>query len=183
MAAVTTKDAVIRGYAEALFAVADAEGDLDKVEGELYAFAKAIEANPELREALTDPALPVERKQAVIGDVLGDKTNPSTANLLGLLVEQGRARELQRIIEQLAQIAAERRQSSLAEVRTAVELDAKQKAALRDALSAAVGRSVEVKVVVDPSVIGGVVARVGDEVIDGSIRTRLEEANAQLKGA
>jgi len=180
---VTTKDAVIRGYAGALFAIADAEGDLDKVENELYSFAKALEANPELREALTDPALPVERKQAVIGDVLGGDANPNTANMLGFLVEQGRARELQRIIEQLAQIAAERRQSSLAEVRTAVELNDKQKAALRDALSAAVGRSVEVKVVVDPSVIGGVMARVGDEVIDGSIRTRLEEASARLRGA
>ncbi len=179
----TTKDVVIRGYAEALFAVADAEGDLDKIEGELYAFAKAIEANPELREALTDPALPVDRKEAVIRDLLTGNASPHTANMLTFLVEQGRARELQRIIEQLAQISAERRQSSLAEVRTAVELDERQKSALRDALSAVVGRSVEVKVVVDPSVIGGVVARVGDEIIDGSIRTRLEEANARLKGA
>ena len=182
MAAVTTNDAVIDGYARALFAIAQAEGDLDRVEGELYGFAKALEAHPELREALTDPALPADRKRGVLADLLGERVQPHTINALGFLVEQGRGRELQKIIEKLAEVVAEGKEMTLAEVRTAVELDASQREAIRVSLSKAMGRKIEVKVVVDPSVIGGVVARIGDEIIDGSVRARLEKANARLTG-
>ena len=64
-------DDTVRGYAQGLLSVAEAEGALDRVQDELYAFAKAVERNGELREALTDPALPDERKRAVIDDLLG----------------------------------------------------------------------------------------------------------------
>jgi F-type H+-transporting ATPase subunit delta len=131
---------------------------------------------------LTDPSLPSDNKKAVIRELLGDRAAPLTASLLGFIVECGRARELQRIAEELAAVAAERRQHALAEVRTAVPLTVRQRTRMADALASATGRSVEVKVVVDPSVIGGVVAHVGDEVIDGSIRTRLNEAKRQLGG-
>jgi F-type H+-transporting ATPase subunit delta len=98
------------------------------------------------------------------------------------VVEQGRGRELGNIVETLAQVAAERRQSAFAEVRSAVPLGATQRRRLAKALSEATGRQVELKVVVDPSVIGGVVARVGDEVFDGSVRSRLDEAKQHLVG-
>jgi F-type H+-transporting ATPase subunit delta len=170
----------IRGYAEALFSVAEAEDALEAVEDELFRFARALEREQRLRDALTDPALPPERKRAVLADVLGERANPHTVNLLGFIVEQGRARDLSAIADELAALAAERRQSAVAEVRTAIPLDAEHRARLADALGQATGRKVELKVVVDPSVVGGVVARVGDQVIDGSVRRRLELARQRL---
>lgn len=177
------KENLVRGYAEALFAIAEAEGGLGAVEDELFAFAKAVESRNELREALLDPKLPAENKKGLIRDLLGMKANPHTVNILGFLIEQGRARELGRIIEKLAEVAAERRQHQLAEVRSAVPLSEKQRKAIAAALSKATGRTIEVKIVVDPTVIGGVVARIGDEIFDGTLRTRLEDARTRLIGA
>lgn len=173
-------DELIRGYAEALFAVARAEGALPTVEDELYGFAKALEQNTPLREALTDAALPPENKKAVIADVLGDRANPVTITLLGFVVDAGRARAIPAIVERLAQVAAGERDHVLGEVRSAVELTDAQRERIAEALSAATGRTVDVKVVVDPSVVGGIVARVGDEVFDGSVASRLESAKQHL---
>lgn len=174
------REALVRGYARALFAVAEAEGDLDQVGDELFRFGKSVEGQPELRQALTDPALPADRKKAVIEDLLGKKASRHTVTLLGFLVDQGRVKDLPRIIEAVAELAAERRRGAVAEVRTAVPLDAERRETLAKALSEATGKDVELKVLVDPSVIGGVVARVGDQVFDGSIRRRLELAREQL---
>jgi F-type H+-transporting ATPase subunit delta len=177
------KDAVVRGYAEALFAIAEAEGELEGVEDELYSFAKTLERETKLREALIDQTLPAENRKSLIRDVLGERANPHTVSILGFIVEQGRAKDLGRIIEGLAEVAAEQRQHVVAEVRSAVPLDDKRRARLAKALSKATGRSVEVKVVVDPTLVGGVVSKVGNEVFDGSVRTRLAEAKHHLSGA
>jgi F-type H+-transporting ATPase subunit delta len=174
------REEAIRGYAQALFSVAEAEEVLDVVEDELFRFARALDEQPDLRQALTDPGLPSDRKRAILDDILGDRANPHTVNLLGFIVEQGRARQLSAIADELAQLAAERRRHVVAEVRTAVPLDGELRSRLAEALSRATGKQVEVKSLVDPSVIGGVVARVGDQVIDGSIRRRLELARERL---
>jgi F-type H+-transporting ATPase subunit delta len=173
-------DELIGGYAQALFAVARAEGVLPKVEDELYAFGKALEQHNALREALINDALPAANKKAVVRDVLGERANPVTVNLLGFVIEAGHGREIPKIVEELARMASTERDHALAEVRTAVDLSAEQRERLAEALSHATGRRVDVKVVVDPSVIGGVVARVGDEVFDGSIASRLEDAKQAL---
>jgi F-type H+-transporting ATPase subunit delta len=170
----------IRGYAQALFSVAEAEDALDEVEDELFRFARTLERETELRAALTDLHLPAERKRALLEEILGSRANPHTVNLLAFVVEQGRARELEAIADELAVLAAERRQSEVAEVRTAVPLDATRRNKLARALEKATGKRIEMKVVVDPSVVGGVVARVGDQVIDGSVRRRLELARERL---
>ena len=174
------RDRVIRGYAEAVLAVAEAEGSLDTVEDELYRFARTVEAQTDLRDALTDPSLPAERKKATVTDLIGARANPLTVNLLGFLVEQGLARDLPRVVDALAELAAERRERALAEVRTAVPLDAERRARLAEALSAATGKQLELKILVDDSVIGGVMARVGDQVFDGTVRRKLELARQQL---
>ena len=171
---------LIDGYAKALFAVASAEGVLAKVEDELYAFGKALEQHTDLRESLTDEALPAENKKAVVRDLLGKKANPLTVSLLGFVIDAGHAREITKIVEELARMASRERDHVLAEVRTAVDLSKDQRERLAAALSRATGRTVDVKVVVDPSVIGGVVARVEDEVFDGSIASRLEDAKQAL---
>lgn len=175
-----TDEGLIGGYAQALFAVALAEDVLPKVEDELYAFGKALEQHTDLREALTDAVLPVENKKAVVEDLLGERTHPITLGLLGFVIDLGRARHIPKIVEELARMASVERSHALAEVRTAVDLTDEQRRRLAEALSRATGRTVDLKVVVDPSVIGGVVARVGDEVFDGSIASRLEDAKQAL---
>lgn len=174
------RDDVVRGYAEAMVSIAEAEGELEPVEEQVYAFAKMVEKRAKVREALIDPELPNENKRNLIGEVLGERANPVAVNLLGMVVEQGRARDIGRIAESLAEVAAERRQQVVGEVRSAVPLTDAQRRRLAEALSSATGRKVEVKVIVDPDLVGGVVARVGDVIFDGSIRSRLDEAKQQL---
>jgi F-type H+-transporting ATPase subunit delta len=173
---------LIRGYATALFQIAAAEGELDRVSDELFAFSKAVEQNNELRAALTDIAVPNERKVAVVDDLLGDKASELTRNLLHFVVAQGHARELPDIVESLSRLAAEQRNRVLAEVRSAIALTPDQEERLAAALSARIGKEVDVKVVVDPKVLGGIYAKVGDQVIDGTVRHRLEELKELLGG-
>ena len=176
------KDELVRSYAEALCRVAVAEVELDPVERHLFAFARLLETEPRVREALTDPTLPLENKRALIADSLGERANPLAVNMLAFIVEQGRARELVRIVDVLAEVAAETREAAVAEVRSAVPLDETRTRKLAEALSKATGRKIEVRVVIDPDVVGGLVAKVGDEIFDGSIRTRLDEARELLAG-
>ncbi len=175
-----TSDGLIGGYAQAMFAVAQAEGVLPTVEDELYAFGKALEQNNELREALTDATLPQENKKAIIQELLGERANPVTISLLGFMIDTGRAREIPKIVTELAETAARERQHALAEVRAAVDLTPAQRDRLAEALSRATGRQVDLKVVVDASVVGGVVAQVGDEIFDGSIASRFADAKRAL---
>ena len=174
------RDDLVLGYAQALLSVAEAEGALADVEDELFRFARITEADATLRDALTDLAIPAENKKAMLGDLLGGKVNAQTINLINFIVEQGRVRQLGDIVDALVELAAERRSSAFAEVQSAVPLSDEQKERLKAALSRATGRNIELKVLVDPSVVGGVIARVGDLVYDGTVRTRLREAKEQL---
>jgi F-type H+-transporting ATPase subunit delta len=171
---------LIEGYAEALLAVGRAEGALQRVTDELYAFSKGVEQHPELREALTDAALPIENRTTIVTDLLGDRAHPVTVELVGLVIAAGHGRDLGPIVERLAEISAAERQRVTAEVRSAVPLGDAQRDRLTAALSRATGREVEIQVVVDPSVVGGLVARVGELVFDGSVATRLDDAKQRL---
>jgi F-type H+-transporting ATPase subunit delta len=175
-------DELIHGYAEALFRVVRAEGELDRVEDELYRFGKVLETNHELKQALADQTMDKGQRAKILEELLGDKVSEHTLGLLTFIVSQGRARQLPQILEEVSDLAAEARDSVVAEVRTAVPLDADQRSKLAEALSKATGKRVEVKVLVDPSVIGGVFAKVGDTVIDGTIKHRLEQLREQVKG-
>lgn len=161
-------------YAEALFGVARAEGTLGEVEDELFRFSRTLQGSDELRDALTDPGIPASRRQQIVEDLLGGKASPTTVALVSLVVGTGRARELPAIIRELVEMSAAEANKAVAEVRSAVPLSDDQTERLAKVLGEATGRQVTVKVIVDPSVLGGVVAQVGDTVIDGSIRTRLD---------
>jgi F-type H+-transporting ATPase subunit delta len=166
-------------YAEALLAVARAEGAVDAVGDELFRFARVLETNDELRTTLTDQQLPVSRRQQIVEDLLGGKAHPITTTLLSMVVGAGRARDLPAIIDDLVDLSAAEGNKEVAEVRSAIALSDDQKQRLITALEAATGKKVELKVIVDPTVLGGLVAQVGDTVIDGSVRSRL----AQLQTA
>jgi F-type H+-transporting ATPase subunit delta len=173
-------DQRIDGYAAAILEFARAEGQLERIGDELFRIARAFESSNDLREALTDPRLPVERKQAIIGDLLDDRVLTLTVNMVNFVVSTGRSADLPAIADRLAERAAAARDKVIAEVRSAVELDAATEERLAEALSLATGRDVEVKSVVDPSVIGGLVARVGDVVIDGSVKHRMDQLRETL---
>ncbi len=162
-------------YAEALFAIAQAEGNLDEVEDELFRFARVLEANDELRDKLSDPHIPVAVRQQIVEDLLVGKAQPSSVGLVSLLVGNGRVRELPAIVDAMVSMSARQANKEVAEVRSAIELSDDQKSRLADALGRATGKSVEVKVIVDPAVKGGLIAQVGDTVIDGTVRRRLEQ--------
>jgi F-type H+-transporting ATPase subunit delta len=168
-------DQRIDGYANALFEVARVEGSLSEVEDELFRFARTLEGNDALRAVLTDEAVPVARRQGVVEDLLGTKASPVTTNLVAFVVGAGRARQLPQIIDRLVERAASAKDSVVGEVRSAIPLTDEQKTRLAEALGKATGKRVEVKVIVDPSILGGIVAQVGDTVIDGSVRARLDQ--------
>ena len=165
----------VDAYAEALFTVARAEGSLDTVADELFKVARTFEANEQLRSTLTDAVIPVERRLGIVEDLLGGQATPTTMALVSFVVAAGRSRDLPAIIDKVVERAAAERQQVVAEVRSAIALDAATQERLAAALSSATGKSVQVQVVVDPTVLGGVVARIGDTVLDGSVRHRLDQ--------
>lgn len=171
----------IDGYAAALFDIARAEGALETVEGELFTLARVLEGSDELRNTLTDQAIPVVTRQALIEDLLqGKGASPVTTSLVSFVVGSGRGRDLPEIVDRFVRRAAAERRHEVAEVRSAVPLDGEQQRRLAEALSAATGKQVEVKVIVDPGVLGGLEARVGDRIIDGTIRSRIHQLRSAL---
>ena len=162
-------------YADALLAVITAEGSVNEVTDELFRFSRVLEGNDELRQALNDPHLPVERRQQIVEDLLAGRASDTTTALISLVVGTGRVRELPTIVERLLSLTASRSNRSIAEVRSAVELTDDQKTRLATALKQATGREVEVVVIVDPTVMGGIVTQIGDTVIDGTVRSRLAQ--------
>ena len=170
-------------YARGLLAIVAAENATERVEDELYRFGRALEGNDELRGTLSDRNVPVERRLAVVEELLGTHADPQTAAAVSHVVHAGRGRLLVEIIDAFARLAAEERNRVLAEVRTAVPLSDDQRERLRKALGAATGREVELKVIIDDSVVGGVLATVGDTVIDGSVSRQLARLRAQVAGS
>jgi len=151
-------DSRIEGYARGLFEIARAEGTIDEVEDELFRFARTY----------------------IIEDLLGGKATPTTLQLISMVVGSGRARDLPAIVDKLVARASAAKNLEVAEVRTAVPLTPDQETRLAAALANATGKEVNLKVVVDPSVLGGIVATVGDTVIDGTVRTRIEQLKSRL---
>jgi F-type H+-transporting ATPase subunit delta len=175
-------EGLVAGYADAVVAVARAEGALDRVEDELFRFARALEANPDLRGRLVDPGVDTAAKAAIVQDLLANRAHPQTVNAINFVVQAGRARNLVDIADAVVERAATLRQQSVAEVRSAVPLDRDQQHRLSTALARIAGRDVALKVVVDPHVVGGLVAKIGDVVIDGSIARRLGDLRTRLTG-
>ena len=162
-------------YAEALLGLAAAEGDAAAVTDELFAVGQAVESDDQLRATLTDTRLPAERRAQVVEDLLEGKASGTTVALASMVVANGRGGDLPTIAREMARISAEGAGAVVAEARSAVALTDDQVSRLESALSEKLGRTVSVRNIVDPTVMGGVVTQIGDEVIDGSVRTRLNQ--------
>ncbi len=170
----------IEAYARALFEIAQAEGNIDAVENELFLMARAFESNEQLRSTLTDATIPADRRQGVVEQLLGGKASNTTTQLVSLLVGSGRSKDLPAIIDMLVKRASSEKKLEVAEVRSAIALTDDQQKRLAAALTKVTGKQVNLKVVIDPTVMGGLVATVGDEVIDDTVRTRLEQLKSRI---
>lgn len=168
--------------AQSAFAASEDAGTLDRVEDELFRFARMLAAQPQLQSVFDDPGLPADRKLAVLDDLLAERVDPATLLLLQHVVRTPRRRTLEDALGDLVELSAERRGRLLAEVTVAEPMTAEQQNRLRGILTRLYGREVEVQVGVDPTVLGGVRVLVGDEIIDGTVTRRLAEARQRLTG-
>jgi F-type H+-transporting ATPase subunit delta len=164
----------------AAFTGADRAGELEELEGELFFAATLVEQEPAVRSALTNPGLPVANKRALMADLLKGRVSRRAATLVDLLVELNEGHDIDTVLKEWAEAAAARRDRVVAEVRSAVELDDQRRARLTEALTRVLGKPVVLQTSVDTAILGSVVVRVGNELFDGSIRSRLEQAREAL---
>ncbi|MCX4819409.1 F0F1 ATP synthase subunit delta [Streptomyces sp. NBC_01142] len=157
-------------------------GALDDVEDELFRFGRIVASNTELRAALTDKSATASAKGELLRSLLGGRANPVTERLVVRLVTAPRGRSLEQGLESLSKLAAARRDRMVAVVVSAVPLTDQQKQRLGAGLARIYGRQMHLNLDVDPEVLGGISVRVGDEVINGTIADRLEEASRRMAG-
>ena len=174
-------DNAIAGYADALYAVAAADNALSTVEDELFRFSQALNSDENLQTTLDDSSLPVERRQQIVEDLLGGSASLTTKALVSMIVASGRSSRFSTIVDAFIERSAASRNKTVATVRSAIELDDTQKDRLVAALNGATNKDVEIKVVIDPSVIGGLVTEIGDDIIDGSVRRRLNQLRENFR--
>jgi F-type H+-transporting ATPase subunit delta len=173
-------DAVEQLAAQAVIAAAEHEGRLDDLEDELFRFGRVVASQPTLRMALTNPFVPAEAKRQLLDDLLAAKVSPEALRLITQAAIQTLGRSLDVSLEDYARLAARRRERLVAEVHVAAPLSDEQRGRLAAALASAYGHQVHLNVVLDPRVAGGMTIRVGDELIDGSVATRLAAAGRGL---
>ncbi|MER6357527.1 F0F1 ATP synthase subunit delta [Streptomyces sp. NPDC001634] len=159
---------------------AEKAGALDDVEDELFRFGRIVSSNTELRAALTDRAASTSAKIELLHRLLGGRANVTTERLVTRLVTAPRGRSLEAGIESLSRLAAARRERLVAVVTSAVPLSDVQKRRLGAALAKLYGRQMHLNLDVDPDVVGGIRVQVGDEVINGSIADRLDDAGRRM---
>jgi len=164
----------------ATLGVAEKGDRLDDVEDELFRFGRILDREPELNSLLTDTSAPDNRRTALLDQVLDGRVSPVTADLLRQTVRMPRGRHLDTVAEELAELAAARRDRSVARVITPVRLTAEQEQRLTDSLSRLYGRPMSLQIELDERLLGGLVVRVGGEIIDGSVAGRLATARRSL---
>jgi F-type H+-transporting ATPase subunit delta len=167
-------------YAEAVVAIATAEGGLDAVEDELLTLARAIEGTEELRAKLTDRHLPVAQRLTFVESQVLVAAHPATRAALAMLIAADRVGELSAVAHEVAQRAAASREQEFAEVFVAAPIDDARRDALKAALERTTGKKLDLQVIVDESLVGGVRARIGDTVIDGSLLRRLTDLRSRV---
>src|SRR4051794_38371065 len=175
-------DAFIELATEASLDAAEARGELDGVEDELFRFGRIVGGDRELARILNDRKAPAEGKAALLDQLLAGRVSPVTEQLLRNVLTGPHAGSAEIAVERLSDVASRRRGRSVARVTTAVALTPDQERQLTDVLGRLYGRTIGLQVTVDPSVLGGLIVQVGDEVIDGSIAHRLETAERRLAG-
>lgn len=169
----------VSGYAIAVLETLPT-AELEEVEDELFRFARTVEANPALRRALGDRDLPVALRQGVVDDLLADRVQPATRRMVLYAVKGGRARDFLATLDGLVEETARARGWRVARVRAADEVDEARQAEMSEALGRLTGAPVELQVAIDPQLLAGVEVQIGDLLVDGTARHRLNELKEHL---
>ena len=173
-------DAIEQIAVEAEATAANLSNSLDQVQSEIFTFSKLLIENPDLRTALSERSQSAEAKQALIKSILGSKFSASTNSLLAHSVESRRARSIEKTIAAYSHAVTARRNRVNAHIKSSIALSDGQAKKLADSLTKQIGQPVHLNIEIDPSVLGGISIRFGDEVIDGTISNRLAEASRAL---
>jgi len=173
------RDTAPRRYAEAAFEVAQRDDEVAAWRRELDA-AAAICADPDVVQALGNPAVPLEQRWSAAQKIFGTVVGRPVLNLIGLMLRRGRIDQLPRIAAEFRRLDNARQGIVLAHVTSAAPLTDQETRAVVARMEQFTGGRVELDVSVDPSLLGGLVVRVGDRLIDGSVRGRLERLRNQL---
>jgi F-type H+-transporting ATPase subunit delta len=168
-----------RRYAEAAFEVATRDDTLERWRDELD-LAASTAGDPRSLEVLANPAIPIERRTKALDDMLSDRVSAPTANLLRLLLRRGRIEDLPRVAAEFRRLDDIRQGITHATATSASELTEDEIRQLTARLEQSTGGRIALDVEVDPRLLGGLVVRVGDRLIDGSVRGRLERLRNQL---
>lgn len=173
-------EAVERLAAETVLAAAQAGGALERVEEELFRFGRILARERQVRDALTDRLASPEARAAVVERLLGGRVHPVTLQLVVRAARAPRGRTMMTTLTRLGELAAHRRERLLATVTAAVLPTSAQLERLTRLLTAAYGRPVRINVAVDPEVVGGLRVAVGDEIVDATVLSRLDEVRRRL---
>jgi F-type H+-transporting ATPase subunit delta len=173
-------DALEQLAVTSLVAAGEAHGRLDRVEDELFRFRRMVDGAPGLRAALTDRSASAERKIRLVEQLLAEKVAPETLRLVRQGVQQPRGLRLDSVLTWYGQVAARRREQLVARVVVALPLEEAHRDRLTEALQRMYGRRVHLNVDVDPDVLGGIRVEIGDEVLDGTVSRRLDDARRRL---
>lgn len=175
-------DPIVSAYAEALFRLASAEDVTDQVEEELHELERLYQSNAEMKEFINNPRIKAEGKKDALVELLGDKLSRIMLNHMHLIIDQERGRLLPKIAEEYYRLASDVRAKVSAEVVTAVPISGESLEKLGEQLKKLTKKDVYMRPRVDESILGGVIVRVGDKVLDGSVRTRLLQLKKQMIG-
>jgi F-type H+-transporting ATPase subunit delta len=162
--------------------LAERRGTLEQVENQLFAFAQAVGGSADLQMALTDPAVGSQQKSALVTSLLAGRGSAESVEVLSYALSHLRGRRVDAVLDDLMDLAGDQRSRSVAEVRVAHPLDPDQASRLAAVLSRLNRRDVRLNVALDPEVIGGISVRIGNEVIDATVATRIEQARRALIG-
>jgi len=168
-------DEKIQGYARAILAVASAESNGAQIEDEIYRFSQVLQSSEELKSTLSDASIPSARRQQIVEDLLDGQATRTTVALVSMIVAAGMGSDIKAIADRVVGLGAESRDKAVAEVYSVVDLSSDQQDRLAAALKSATGKDVEMKIIIDESVMGGLLVQIEDEVIDGTVRTRLKQ--------
>ena len=168
-------DEKIQGNARARLAVASAESNGAQIEDEIYRFSQVLQSSEELKSTLSDASIPSARRQQIVEDLLDGQATQTTVALVSMIVAAGMGSDIKAIADRVIGLGAESRDKAVAEVYSVVDLSSDQQQRLAAALKSATGKDVEMKIIIDESVMGGLLVQIEDEVIDGTVRTRLKQ--------
>ena len=166
----------------AVLGVAEKSQRLDDVEDELFRFGRILDREPQLGSLLADESAPADRRAGLLREVLGGRVSSVTTTLLEQTVRTPRGRHLYQAAEELSELAAARRDRYVAHVRTAVRLSPDQEHRLAESLRRLYNRPISLQAELDESLLGGLVVRIGGDLIDGSVASKLATARRTLPG-